>query len=61
MKMKQRSDLERDSRTFTLDAPGSVSEKTQIVAAAKRFASASEDKRAALPLRYPSIPSAFGL
>ncbi len=29
-----KADQERDSCTFTLDAPGSVSEKTQIAAAA---------------------------
>ncbi|CAM4472532.1 unnamed protein product [Leuciscus chuanchicus] len=41
-----KADLERDIRTFTLAAPGSVSNNTQIVASA----SESQHKHAALPL-----------
>lgn len=36
-KDETKADLERDKHTFTLDAPGSVSEKTQIVAAASHL------------------------
>lgn len=52
-----KADLERDIRTFTRAAPGSVSNNTQIAASA----SESQHKHAGLPLWYPSIPSALGL